>query len=50
MEYNSKDYLRNDKELQEIYLNQLIVEYLKERNIEIFLSGVKSLYELYKIE
>lgn len=50
MQYDAKDYLKDDKELQEIYLKQLISEYQKDNNLEIFLSGIKPLYELRKIE
>ena len=44
--FNTMDYLKNDIELQQLYLEQLFNEYVQDNNIEAFLSALKPLIEL----
>lgn len=46
-EYNSLDYLKNNTELQKEYINELLNEYLKDNNINIFLESLKPLIQLH---
>lgn len=46
-EFNSLDYLKDDVELQKEYINELLNEYLKDNNIEAFLSALKPLIQLH---
>ncbi|MBR1942577.1 hypothetical protein IJ843_02440 [bacterium] len=42
-EYNTLDYLKNDKELQKEYIKELLNEYFEDNNAEVFLASLKSL-------
>ena len=46
-EYNSIDYLKDNIELQKEYINELLNEYLKDNNVDIFLSSLKPLIQLH---
>ena len=46
-EYNSLDYLKDNSELQREYINELLNEYLKDNNINIFLESLKPLIQLH---
>ena len=46
-EYNTLDYLKDDIDLQKEYLSELLEEYLKDNNIEVFLSSLKPLINLH---
>lgn len=45
-EYNTIEYLKDDIELQKEYITQLLDEYIKENNLDLFLSALKPLIEL----
>ncbi len=46
-EYNTLDYLKDNAELQKEYLSELLNEYLKDNNTDIFLSSLKPLIKLH---
>ncbi len=45
-EFNTLDYLKDDIELQQEYLEQLFCSYVEDNNAEAFLSALKPLIEL----
>ena len=45
-EYNTLDYLQNNVELQKEYINELLNEYLKDNNADMFLLSLKPLIQL----
>ena len=46
-EYNTLDYLQDNIELQKEYINELLSEYLKDNNTDIFLSALRPLIQLH---
>lgn len=46
-EYNTLDYLKDDIELQKEYINELLNEYLKDNNTDVFLTSLKPLIQLH---
>ena len=46
-EYNTLDYLKDNIELQREYINELLNEYLKDNNANMFLSSLKPLIQLH---
>ena len=46
-EYNALDYLKDNIELQKEYINELLNEYLKDNNADLFLSSLKPLIQLH---
>ena len=46
-EYNTLDYLKDNIELQKEYINELLNEYLKDNNTNVFLSSLKPLIKLH---
>jgi probable addiction module antidote protein len=45
-EYNTLDYLKDDLELQKIYISELLKEYINDNNADAFLSALKPLIQL----
>lgn len=45
--YNSLDYLKDNIELQKEYINELLNEYLKDNNTDVFLQSLKPLIKLH---
>ena len=46
-EYNTVDYLKNDIEMQQAYLQELISQYFIDNNSEVFLNSLKALIGLH---
>ena len=46
-EFNTFDYLKDNIELQKEYINELLNEYLKDNNTDVFLSSLKPLIQLH---
>ena len=46
-EFNTLDYLKDNIELQKEYINELLSEYLKDNNTDIFLSSLRPLIQLH---
>ena len=46
-EYNTLDYLKDNVELQREYIKELLNEYLKDNNADLFLSSLKPLIQLH---
>ena len=46
-EYNTLDYLKDDIEMQQAYITELLKEYMQDNNADLFLSALKPLIELH---
>lgn len=46
-EYNTLDYLKDDVEMQKAYITELLNEYMKDNNAEVFLNSLKPLIKLH---